>query len=215
MSGRGGKRILNAREKALFRYVMRDAEPLTPEAGDMAGLMTPEPQQNQSTADDLTKIRTSVDPDKLFRSLKISERQPAEVASRLNRDTALPRHEMLKPEGDTPGVDRRTETRLARGRFDIDARLDLHGCNRTEAETRLGGFVMTGYERGWRCLLVITGKGRIGKEGGVLRRSLPEWLNGSRLRPMVLAIKPAQPRDGGAGAFYVLLRRQRSMESRR
>jgi DNA-nicking Smr family endonuclease len=39
---------------------------------------------------------------------------------------------------------------------------------------------------------------------------VPRWLEEPALRPMILAREPAQPRHGGAGALYVLLRRQRS-----
>ena len=54
-------------------------------------------------------------------------------------------------------------------------------------------------------MLVITGHGRI--SGGVLKDAVPRWLNEPELRRHVLAIAPAQPRDGGAGALYLLLRK--------
>ena len=43
--------------------------------------------------------------------------------------------------------------------------------------------------------------------GGVLKAAVPRWLGEPELRPHVLAIAPAQPRAGGSGALYVLLRR--------
>jgi len=58
---------------------------------------------------------------------------------------------------------------------------------------------------GKRCVLVITGHGRI--SGGVLKASVPRWLAEPELRRHVLAIAPAQPQHGGAGALYLLLRR--------
>ena len=54
-------------------------------------------------------------------------------------------------------------------------------------------------------MLVITGRGVAG--GGVLRSAVPRWLDEPGIRRHVLAITPAQPRDGGGGALYVLLRR--------
>jgi DNA-nicking Smr family endonuclease len=54
-------------------------------------------------------------------------------------------------------------------------------------------------------VLVITGHGRIG--GGVLKSAVPRWLHEPELRRHVLAIAPARPQHGGAGALYVLLRR--------
>ena len=54
----------------------------------------------------------------------------------------------------------------------------------------------------------ITGKG--GREGtGVIRAQVPRWLNEPRLRPLILAFEYAQPKDGGMGALYILLRRRR------
>ena len=63
-------------------------------------------------------------------------------------------------------------------------------------------------------MLVITGKGSTGRglggQGmGILRQVVPRWLNESPLRPLVLAIHRAQPKDGGDGALYVLLKRRR------
>ena len=57
--------------------------------------------------------------------------------------------------------------------------------------------------------MVITGKGGFGDARGVLREAVPRWLNESDLRPRVLSCAWAQPKHGGAGALYVLLRRQR------
>ncbi|NNG04486.1 MAG: DNA mismatch repair protein MutS [Inquilinus sp.] len=109
--------------------------------------------------------------------------------------------------GATPGVDRRTAERLRRGRLPIEARLDLHGMTQPVAHRALNGFVTEAYRQGRRAVLVITGKGTAGD--GVLRAQVPNWLNEPEVRRKVLAIQPAQPKDGGAGALYVLLKRQR------
>jgi DNA-nicking Smr family endonuclease len=44
---------------------------------------------------------------------------------------------------------------------------------------------------------------------GVLRREVPQWLNQRELRGRIVSFVEAQPRHGGAGALYVLLRRRR------
>ncbi len=103
------------------------------------------------------------------------------------------------------GVDRATAERLKRGRRAIEARLDLHGMTQAEAHRALFGFVGGSRTAGRRCVLVITGHGRIG--GGVLKSAVPRWLHEPELRRHVLAIAPARPQHGGAGALYVLLRR--------
>lgn len=112
--------------------------------------------------------------------------------------------------GVTPGVDRRTSERLRKGRMEIEGRIDLHGMKQPAAHTALNGFILRSHDLGRRTVLVITGKGRIGQGGGVLRAEVPNWLNQEPLRKKVLAFFPAQPRDGGSGALYVLLKRHRS-----
>jgi DNA-nicking Smr family endonuclease len=105
-----------------------------------------------------------------------------------------------------PGLDKSTEERLRKGNRPIDARLDLHGMTQDAAHAALRQFVLAAAQRGDRCLLIITGKG--GFDGqGILRREVPRWLE--QLRPLVLRAVPAQPRHGGAGALYLLLKRRR------
>jgi DNA-nicking Smr family endonuclease len=112
--------------------------------------------------------------------------------------------------GMTPGVDRRSAERLRRGERRIDGRLDLHGMTQDEAHRALNGFLDRADHSGWRCVLVITGKGRPGSSaGGVLRSAVPRWLNEAPNRARLLAFTAAQPKDGGAGALYLLLRRKR------
>jgi DNA-nicking Smr family endonuclease len=111
--------------------------------------------------------------------------------------------------GDSPGVDRSTAERFRRGQLAVEARLDLHGMTQEEAHRALVRFIRRGHEDGLRTVLVITGKGGFGDARGVLRDAVPRWLNESDLRPRVLSCAWAQPKHGGAGALYVLLRRRR------
>ncbi|HLJ65440.1 MAG TPA: Smr/MutS family protein [Stellaceae bacterium] len=105
------------------------------------------------------------------------------------------------------GIDRRTLERLRRGQLPIEARLDLHGLTQEEAHDALGAFLARVHGAGLRTVLVITGKGRMG--AGVLRAAVPRWLNEAPNRARILAIAHAVPRDGGDGALYLLLKRQR------
>jgi DNA-nicking Smr family endonuclease len=112
-------------------------------------------------------------------------------------------------------LDKRTGQKLVRGKLPLEGRLDLHGLTQEQAHGRLARFIATSAEAGKRCVLVITGKGMKPrsdkKEGetGVLRQAVPRWLNSAELRPLVLAIRYAQAKDGGEGALYVLLKRRR------
>lgn len=110
--------------------------------------------------------------------------------------------------GVTPGLDRRSADRMKKGEMVIDAALDLHGMTQDAAHGALLSFVARAYETGRRCLLVITGKGKQGP--GVLRAQVPRWLNQSPLRERILGFSQARPQHGGDGAFYVLVKRQRT-----
>lgn len=120
------------------------------------------------------------------------------------------------------GLDRRSDERLRRGKMDIEARLDLHGMRLAAAEKALVSFMTASVEQGRRNVLVITGKGE-GRgaaraeqwwesQAGGLRKSLPEWLSKKPLSDIVLRFYPAQRKDGGSGAWYVLLRRKKGAQ---
>jgi DNA-nicking Smr family endonuclease len=103
-------------------------------------------------------------------------------------------------------LDRRTRGRVARGRVEIDARLDLHGLTLERAHARLASFLASAQARGASLVLVITGKGG----SGALRRETPFWLASPEMRPLVIGFEEAAPAHGGAGALYVRIRRLRA-----
>lgn len=107
------------------------------------------------------------------------------------------------------GIDGATARKMRRGQLEIEARLDLHGSGREDALIALRRFISAAVRDGKRNILVVTGKG--GRAGtGVLRQSLPRWLEEEAdLRSVVLAFRPALPKDGGTGAWYIRLRRVR------
>lgn len=99
------------------------------------------------------------------------------------------------------GMDRHTAKRFD----EIDATLDLHGKTLASAHTLLVAFIEKQYARQSRTLLVITGKG-----SGILRESLPGWLDAPTLRGAIVSFSPAAQKHGGTGAYYILLKRKRS-----
>lgn len=122
-----------------------------------------------------------------------------------------------KPMGQDAQLDRRTEEKLRKGKITIEARIDLHGYSQERAYDALQSFIVSSQRRGLRCVLVITGKGKSGVNerdewrfnDGILRQRVPEWLMSRPLGSLTLKYFPAQPRDGGEGAYYVYLRRTR------
>lgn len=124
--------------------------------------------------------------------------------------------------GKVTDMDRSTADKLRRGRLEIEGRLDLHGMTTAQAQAAVERFVAASHHLGRRCVLIITGKGMRSRaaapwlraeegEDGALRSGLPRWLNEPSLRPMVLAVTPAQPQHGGQGAVYVMLKRRRTV----
>ena len=118
--------------------------------------------------------------------------------------------------GEKPALqmDKRLKQRFQRGELPIDARLDLHGLTLANAERAMSKLIRESVAQQKRCLLVITGKGARSAESGlqargVLRAWLPDYLKRGPWREQILGVTPARQEMGGAGAFYVLLRRQR------
>jgi len=108
---------------------------------------------------------------------------------------------------------RREKSRLAKGRYPIDARLDLHGMTQARAHRTLITFLQQAHGDGASFVLVITGKGKVSvssdSERGVLRRQVPLWLDLPELRSLVVGFEQAHIGHGGEGALYVRLRRAR------
>ncbi len=105
------------------------------------------------------------------------------------------------------GLDRATWTRFRNGRLGPARVLDLHGRTAQHAYHALQAFMREAHAEGLRCVEIVTGRGQ-GELGGILRRELPEWLNGAELRALILAA--SHPHPGNTGSVRVLLRRKRA-----
>lgn len=186
-----GKRPLTRSELDLWRRSTADVKPLA----DM-------PMNGVSPLDPDRKPNATSGRLKPERSAEIgASTAPAPAAPRA-LDTARP-----------VDIDRRNWERLRRGRIEIERTLDLHGQTQVEAHGALTRFLTMASAAGLRCVLVVTGKGGVDGKG-VLRQMVPRWLGEADNRPKVLTWCPAQPRHGGDGALYVLLRRRRNGERR-
>lgn len=102
-----------------------------------------------------------------------------------------------------------TARQLRKGKWKIDKKIDLHDMTQAAAKAALERFILAAARQDKRTLLIITGKGARSTGGGVLRRMLPFWLDLPPLKSLVLALTPARPEDGGDGAFYLRLRKQK------
>jgi len=102
------------------------------------------------------------------------------------------------------GLQQKQVRRLRRGQMPIAAEADLHGMRIREAQTQLEMFLRDCQARGLRCVRVIHGKGLGSRDGrAVLKWEVDRLLRG---HAGVMAFCSAQPKDGGTGAVYVLLK---------
>jgi DNA-nicking Smr family endonuclease len=131
--------------------------------------------------------------------------------------SAAPTAPKTAPVPRAEGLDRQTARQLAKGRLEVEARLDLHGLRQRDAHAQLHRFLKQAQARGLRHVLIITGKGgpfqaptnfyEEEEEGGVLRNAVPRWLAEPDFSPLVVSFAPAPRRLGGDGALYVRLRK--------
>lgn len=97
--------------------------------------------------------------------------------------------------------------RLRAGKIRPQQTIDLHGFTRDNAYRRLCNAVARASTAGHRCVLVIHGKGLNTSEGSItIRDSLGDWIAQPPLVHQVTGRTLAQPKDGGSGASYLLLR---------
>jgi DNA-nicking Smr family endonuclease len=106
-----------------------------------------------------------------------------------------------------PGMAPRVLKDLRRGRWVVQAHLDLHGMHRDEARQAVGAFLAECVAHDERCVRIVHGKGH-GSPGRipVLKRLVLGWLI---QRQEVLAYCQARLVEGGAGAVLVLLQGRR------
>ncbi len=189
-AGKGGDastRAVSRDEADLFAMAMREAKPLHQDGAKRAPPDDVPPQRAETAPAAVGAVRRL-------------EREPVRTADKLPE---------LKT-GASPGLDKRSAARLKRGQLAIEGRIDLHGMTQATAHQALEEFLTASQRAGKRCVLVITGKGlRPTGETGVLRNLVPRWMNAPAIRGRVLGFSTAQPRDGGTGALYVLLKRRR------
>ena len=113
-------------------------------------------------------------------------------------------------EGARVGLDPRLLSRLRRGEFAVQDHLDLHGMIQPDAKQALREFILKSVGKGIRTVLVVHGRG-LGSPGGrpILKHATAQWLSHGEIGAHVHAFATARAQDGGAGAMYVLLRRDR------
>jgi DNA-nicking Smr family endonuclease len=114
-------------------------------------------------------------------------------------------------EGYRVGLDPRLVSQLRCGEFAVQAHFDMHGMIQGAAKEALKEFIIASVRKGLRTVLVVHGRG-LRSPGGhsVLKHASAGWLSHGAIGGHVLAFTTARLADGGAGATYVLLKREKS-----
>ena len=97
--------------------------------------------------------------------------------------------------------------------------LDLHGYTLDEANKTIENFIKQAYLESVNKLIIVTGKGihsenekdpYVSKDLGILKYSVPEFIyNNSALMSIINEITDARIEDGGSGAFYIFLKKNK------
>ena len=97
--------------------------------------------------------------------------------------------------------------------------IDLHGYTLDEANKTIEDFINTAFSENVNKLIVVTGKGLhsenekdpyVSKDLSILKYSVPEFiLNNKNLMNLINEISNAKVEDGGSGAFYIFLKKNK------
>ncbi len=101
-------------------------------------------------------------------------------------------------------VNKKSRKNLKLGNLRFDATLDLHGHTVTQSERLLKQFIDDCQHQNIHCAIIVHGQGHHSQHGSILKPAVLYWLS---CQEAVDAFCPAQSRDGGKGASYVLLRK--------
>lgn len=170
-------------DRALFRAAMEGVRPLPPSDRAVIEPPRPKPLPRQRQLDEAAALAEA-----LMGPLSFEERLDMGIEDAFLR----------------PGLPRRLLSDLRKGRWVIQAELDLHGLYRDEAREELAHFLAGCLLKGYRCVRIIHGKG-LSSPGGesVLKALSRNWL---ARRDEILAFCQAKPHDGGEGALLALLK---------
>ena len=98
--------------------------------------------------------------------------------------------------------------------------IDLHGYTLEEANKSIENFIVKSYQEKINKLIVVTGKGihsqnerdpYVSKDLSILKYSVPEFIkNNESLMNIIHEIQDASIEDGGGGALYIFLKKNKS-----
>ncbi len=97
--------------------------------------------------------------------------------------------------------------------------IDLHGYTLEQANNAIEKFIFDSFRKKINKLIVVTGKGLhsqnekdpyVSKDLSILKYSVPEFIESNKsLMKIINEIKDANIEDGGGGAFYIYLKKNK------
>ena len=133
---------------------------------------------------------------------KISDKDKKDWENFLSSDETLPNKDI----------------KLIKERVLKSKRIDLHGFSLEQANKALEKLINDSYDKGVSKIIVVTGKGLhsnvdkdpyVSKDLSILKYSVPQYIeNNLEIMKKIIEIKDASVEDGGAGAFYILLKKK-------
>ncbi len=100
--------------------------------------------------------------------------------------------------------------------------IDLHGYTLNKANEIIEKFIKESFLKKVTKIIVVTGKGLhsqneidpyVSKKLGILKYSVPEFIKkNTDLMNIIYEIKEASIEDGGEGAFYIFLKKNKSIK---
>ncbi|MDA7444136.1 Smr/MutS family protein [Candidatus Pelagibacter bacterium] len=106
-------------------------------------------------------------------------------------------------------------------RYEKIKKIDLHGYTIEEANEAVEQFIQRCFDENVTKIIVITGKGLrsknvenpyLSKDLSILKYSVPEFIeNNQSLSKVIIETTDAKIEDGGGGAFYIYLKRNRNI----
>ena len=136
----------------------------------------------------------------------ISEKDKKDWENFLSKNEKLPNKDVIK------GKKIIFKTRL----------IDLHGYSLEEANKSIEDFIIKSYQEKINKLIVVTGKGihsqnekdpYVSKDLSILKYSVPEFIsNNKNLMKIIHEMSDAKIEDGGSGAFYIFLKKNKTIK---
>ena len=181
------------KNKDIFEKTLHDVTPLKKKMG-----------KNKKTINNPSSINTSQDSILQHRKIKQTKVSLNTKKDKKNRSLHI-------------NQDPSFLKKIKKGKIKISKKIDLHGYSLVEAEKIFEEEIEGSYFSNTRLLLFVTGKGvknTINQENsgqlyhGKIRSNIQRWVYNEKNKRKISYFSQAHPAHGGAGSFYVYIRKK-------